>query len=98
MSHQLIEKPWLLRFTYLSVHLYAGLAPELPAGEVGVVRGVDVVVRQRLLHVLDKAITHYKDIFYRYCFFLFSIFPIFPLILVCQILNIQEYNSITGNH
>ena len=52
MSTHLIEKPRLLRSTYLSVHLYAGLAPELPAGEVGVVRGVDVVVGQGLVHIL----------------------------------------------
>ena len=36
----------------LSVNLYAGFASELPPGEVGVVAGVDVVVGQRLVHVL----------------------------------------------
>ena len=36
----------------LSVHLGGTLAPELSAGEVGVVRGVDVVVAQGLVHVL----------------------------------------------
>ena len=37
---------------HLAVHLYAGLAPELSAGQVGVVGGVDVVFTQRLVHVL----------------------------------------------
>jgi hypothetical protein len=40
--------------TDLSVHLDAGLAAELPAGEVGVVGGVYVVVRQGLIHVLQS--------------------------------------------
>ncbi len=37
---------------YLSVHLHARLAPELSAGEVGVVGGVDIVVGQGLVHIL----------------------------------------------
>jgi hypothetical protein len=40
--------------TDLSVHLDAGLAAELPAGEVGVVGRVYVVVRQGLIHVLQS--------------------------------------------
>lgn len=37
---------------YLSVHLDAGLAAELTAAEVGVVRRVDVVVGEWVVHVL----------------------------------------------
>ena len=36
----------------LSVHLHIRLATELFTTEVGVVRGVDVVFTQRLIHVL----------------------------------------------
>jgi hypothetical protein len=37
----------------LAVHLHGRLPAELFAGEVGVVRGADVVLAQRLLHVLQ---------------------------------------------
>ena len=36
----------------LAVHLYGRLASELASAQVRVVRRVDVVVRQRLVHVL----------------------------------------------
>lgn len=35
----------------MNSHLHRGLAAELTANEVGVVAGVDVEVRQRLVHV-----------------------------------------------
>jgi len=38
----------------LSVHLDGGPAAELSADEVGVVRRVDVVVAERLIHVLEN--------------------------------------------
>ena len=40
---------------HLSIHLDRRLAAELPADEVGVVRRVDVVVAERLRHVLEHA-------------------------------------------
>jgi len=37
---------------HLTIHLDVGSATELSAGEIGVVGGVDVVVTERLVHVL----------------------------------------------
>ena len=48
------SQPYFFFLCYLSVHLDTGLAAKLPAGEVGVVRGVDVVVGKGLIHVLDR--------------------------------------------
>jgi len=42
---------------HLSVHLDRRLSTELSAGEVGVVRRVDIVVTQRLIHVLEDVET-----------------------------------------
>jgi len=38
--------------TYLSVNFHTGLAAELPARQVGVMAGVDVVGAEGLVHVL----------------------------------------------
>lgn len=46
---------------HLSVHLDRGLAAKLPPREVGVVRGVDVVVRERLVHVHEEVQSVQED-------------------------------------
>lgn len=38
--------------SHLSVHFHGGSSAELTAGQIGIVTGVDVVVSQRLIHVL----------------------------------------------
>ena len=45
----------------LAVHLHAGLAAELASGQVRVVAGIDVVVRQGLVHVLVDVQAVQKD-------------------------------------
>jgi hypothetical protein len=46
--------------SHLSVHLYRRPSSELPSREVCVVTRVDVVVGQRLVHVLIKSFKHLK--------------------------------------
>ena len=49
-------------FQYLSVDFHAGLSAKLFSDEVGVVAGVDVVVIQRLVHVLKKGKPNFKAV------------------------------------
>jgi hypothetical protein len=45
---------------YLSVHFHWWPSPKLPSREVGVVTRIDVVMRQRLVHILKEKIGRFK--------------------------------------